>query len=70
MSAQVIQIRDYQPKRKEEKLKEQAAEILSQVATYKEDPEIKAALHRRPEKHDGLVYESSIGFVAPPEDCA
>lgn len=33
MSAQVIQIRDYQPKRKEEKLKEQAAEILSQIDT-------------------------------------
>jgi len=54
MTAKIIQLRDY--RRKEEKLKEQAAEILSQIDTGS--------------GIDGLVYESSIGFVAPPEDCA
>ena len=56
MTAEIINIWDY--RRKEEKLKEQAAEILSQIDTSPGSG------------IDGLVYESSIGFVAPEKDPA
>ena len=55
MTAKVIQIRDY--RRKEEKLKQQAAEILSQIDTSPSELSFGAGI-------DGMKFE------APPEDCA
>jgi hypothetical protein len=54
MTAKVIQIRDY--RRKEEKLKRQAAEILKQIDTGDE-------LYRS-------QLGPSKTYQAPPEDCA
>jgi hypothetical protein len=55
MTAKVIQIRDY--RRKEEKLKQQAAEILSQIDTSPSELSVGAGI-------DGIPYQ------APPEDSA
>lgn len=65
MTAIVYQIRDYQSRKDQERMRQMAAEIMGQIDTGPSEmiPGGGAGI-------DGLIFESSLGYVAPEKDPA